>query len=656
MAHLQVAYGAPEGATDVGKGERAKTEKVTINFVDVDISTVVKFISDVTGKNFIHDDKVKGKITIIAPKKLSTKEAFDLFTSVLSLKGFTIVKTENAYKIIPKNMARQSGISITDRDISVNERYVVRLIPLKFISSQAAIPFLKPIVSKDGYISSFGEGNTILIIDTAVNTNKVRDILDNLDKKAADEAEMIYLEHAQAEDVAAILNQGSKRRSPGIRAPQPKGVPGGAITSDSVRIIPDLRLNAILLIGPASEKKQVKYLVTLLDVPSPSTSSRINVYYLENADAESIAGVLQQLINPKPKSGGNKPGGPAQPLKMAEFTGDIAITPDTDTNSLIILASPADYKNLTKVIRQLDRRPKQVFVEAMIVEVSINDALDLGTKWRATAKEGDSPIAIGGVGTVDSTTMSDVLQGMAGFSMGGLANFVTIPVTLPDGTTQDLTSPGFSALFSLAEFEDVVDVLSTPHILTSNNSEAEIIVGENVPFLSSIERESTTTNQPILQSIERKDVGITLRITPQISEKEYVKLDIYQEISSVDPTTQTGGIEASDIITTKRSASTTVVVQDRQTVVIGGLIQEREVVNTSKVPLLGDIPILGWLFKSKKKSKKKTNLIIYLTPTIVDNFADLQNLTRERKVTYRDGIDRSVLSVEGSAEGSAEGE
>ncbi|MEE8185690.1 MAG: type II secretion system protein GspD, partial [Thermodesulfobacteriota bacterium] len=239
----------------------------------------------------------------------------------------------------------------------------------------------------------------------------------------------------------------------------------------------------------------------------------------------------------------------------------------------------------------------------------------------------------------------NIISGLAGFTIGGIANFITIPITLADGSTANLTAPGFAALLSLAEFRDVINVLSTPHILTSNNKEAEIIVGENVPFLSKIERGSTTTNQPILQSIERKDVGITLRIKPQISEGDYIKLDLYQEISSVSSTTQSGGIQASDIITSKRSAKTSVVVKDKQTIVIGGLIQERDVQNLNKIPLLGDIPILGWLFRFSSKQKQKTNLIIYITPTIIKDFNELDELKKEREDKFK-GIQPGGLEEE----------
>ncbi len=592
-----------------------KAEEITINFVDVDLPTLVRVMSEITGKNFIFDESLRGKVTIIAPAKISSEEAFSLFVSALELKNFTVLPLDGAFKIIPTSKVRQSGMKVVKDGVRIDETYMVRLIPLKYISSQEALPFVQPYVSRNGHVSAFGSRNALVVVDTALNIEKILNILSAVDKEAEwIEPEVVYLRHAKAEEIARILNEGVRR------ARDRKGKPGQKMAISGT-IFPDPRLNAIVLTGPANEREYLKRFISLLDVPPPERSSRINVYYLENADAEELAGVLKELTSPTPSV-------KAPPVHLPkELMGSISITPHRATNSLIILASPADFQNLVQVIKKLDRRPKQVFVEAMITEVSIDKALELGNRWRITAEKGGEPVAIGGVGTVDSSTIQSILNGLAGLSVGGVGNFLTVPVTTPDGSTFNLTAPGFAALFSLTEFRDVVNVLSTPHILTSDNTEAEIIVGENVPFLSKFERETTTTGQPLIQSIERKDVGITLRIKPKISEGNYVKLDIYQEISAVSPTTTAA---ATDLVTTKRSARTTVVVKNDQTVVIGGLIQDKEVRNITKVPLLGDIPILGWLFKYRTRQKQKTNLLVFITPHIVEDFRDLDRL-REHK-------------------------
>lgn len=602
--------------------QRGKAADITLNFVDVEISSLVKIMSEVTGKNFIYDESLRGKVTIIAPGKLTSEEAFDLFISALELKNFAVIPTDGYYKIVPSSTARQSATPLVlDPGRASPDEYIVRLVPLKYVSVQDAFSAVQPLVSRNGQISVFGTKNALLLVDTAQNVDKVLSILNTIDVPvtAAIEPEVIYLKYAQAETIAQILRREEQRRT-GARTGQ-NGE--SAITADT-------RLNAIIFSDSLADREFFRDFISLLDVPPPEASSRINVYYLENADAEDLAKVLDALLRP----GGAAAQQPSQaapsggaPQITQELTGRISITPSKATNSLIIMASPGDYQNIVNVIEKLDRRPKQVFVEAMITEVTVDKAIELGTKFRLSAEKDNEPVVIGGVGSVDASTVQNILNGLAGLTVGGLGNLLTIPVTRPDGTTFNLTAPGFAVLFSLSEFKDIINVLSTPHILTSDNSEAEIMVGENVPFLSQLERQNATAGQPVLQSIERRDVGIRLRIRPKISEGDFVRLDIYQEISAISPT-RTGG--ASDIITTKRAAQTSVVVKNNQTVVIGGLIQNRNTNNTTKVPLLGDIPILGWLFKSKRDQKQKTNLLVFITPYIIEDFKGLEDL-REKK-------------------------
>ena len=522
-------------------------QKIAFNFIDVEIPTVIKFISEITGKNFIFDEGVKGKITIIAPTKLSIEESFALFTSVLELKGFTVVLLgNNVYKIIPSSMAKQSGKISTVEEAAVNEAYITRLLPIEHIKASEALQFLQPLVSKNGHISSFGPGNLLLVVDSALNIDKLISILKKIDQPPTHE--------------------------------EPPG---------------------------------------------------INVYPLENADAADLAKVLEEMIKNTQSVKG------ASPAQQASFSW-ISITPDKATNSLVIVAPSKDYQNIIQVIKTLDKRRRQVFVEAMIIEASIEKLKDLGAKWRAAAKHSGKPIVIGGLGTINSTTIQNIVSGLTGFTAGGMGNFFDIPITTikSDGTltTSNLTAPGFAVLFSMSDFKDTINVLSTPQILTSDNEEAEIVVGENVPFISKRERDITTTNT-VLSSIERKDVGITLKITPQITEGDYVKLDMYQEISSVKESAETI-LTTVGPTTSKRSTKTSVVVRDSQTVVIGGLMQEKDEESTEKLPVLGDIPLLGWLFKHKSISKNKTNLLVFITPHIVKDSTQLSKITDEKNKEF----------------------
>jgi len=606
-----------------------KAEKITINFVDVEISSIIRIMSELTGKNFIFDDSVRGKVTIVAPEKLTVDEAMSLFVSALELKNFSLARAGDSFKIIPSSMVKQTATRVLNESQKArSDEYIVRLIPLEHISAQEAFSAVQPLVSRFGQISIFGARNALLVVDSAQNVEKILKILNSVDAlPSKGDPEIIYVHNARAEVIAQILQREEQRRSG--RRVQDLG-----ISAPEATITADLRLNAIILSESLTDKDFYRRFITLLDVAPPEASSRINVYYLENAVAEDLGKVLETLTKPAGAQA-TAAAGSAQNLQALaqEFTGRIVITPDSTTNALIIMASPSDYNNLVQVIKKLDRRPRQVFVEAMITEVTVDKAIELGTKFRVTGKQGGKPVAIGGVGTVDSSAMQTILSGLAGLSIGGLSNFITVPVTRADGSTYNLTAPGFAALFSLSDFKDVVNVLSTPNILTSDNSDAEIMVGENVPFLSKLERDSAGTSQPLLQSIERKDIGIRLKIKPKISEGDFVKLDIYQEISAIAPTTTAG---ASDLITTKRSAKTTVVVKNKQTVVIGGLIQDKSTKDTTKVPLLGDIPFLGWLFKSDNDRNQKTNLLVFITPYIIEDFRGLEELRKQKEREFEE--------------------
>ncbi|WKZ32659.1 MAG: type II secretion system secretin GspD [Thermodesulfobacteriota bacterium] len=634
---LLLALAPVEAKAREAAAPKGAAAEITINFVDVEVSSLIRIMSEITRKNFIYDAEggAKGRVTIVAPAKLTSDEAMDLFISALELKGFAVVPSGDAYKIIPSSLAKQSGMKVSDgAALARGDQYIVRLITLEYVSFQEALSAVQPLISRYGQVSSFGSKNALMVVDTSSNVEKILNILKSVDRPAgAPEPELVYLRHAQAEALVQILRHEEQRRTGPKRGPD--GQSDSGISLDS-------RLNAIILSNSPVEREYYRRFISLLDVAPPEASSRLHVYYLENANSADLGKVLSSLLDPARAAAAEK-GAPTQ--MPFGITGRISITPFDGTNSLIIMASPSDYRNLVQVIEKLDRRPKQVFVEAMITEVSIDKAVELGNRWRATGMHNGDPVVVGGFGTVDQSSIQSVVSGLAGLSIGGLGNFITVPVTRPDGTSFNLTAPGFAALFSLSSFRDVVNVLSTPHLLTSDNSEAEIMVGENVPFLSKLERETGTTGQPLIQSIERKDVGIKLRIKPKISEGDFVKLDIYQEISAISPTTVAG---ASDLITTKRSAQTSVVAKNNQTVVIGGLIQTRKTNSTVKVPLLGDIPLLGWLFKFKREQDQKTNLLVFITPYIVNDFQGLDEL-RMRKESEFDQNSRPAKPQGGAA-------
>jgi len=591
---------------------------VVLNFNEVDISTMVKFISDLTGKNFILDDRVKGKISVYSPSKLSIEEAYNVFTSVLELKGFTVVQSGRVAKIVPSSSAKQSGFKLLPEgeQAPVNESYVAQVSKLEYITPQEAVTFLQPMVSKDGHISAFGPGNLLLMVDSAINIRKLHGILQTIDTERTREGlEIIYLKNASAESAATTVRQWLSG-SDGKPGGQP-AAPGGSGTTS---VLADQRLNALLIFGNDSIKNAIRELVAKLDVTPPEASSKVNVYYLENTDATEMAKVLDGVVKGISAQATPAPGAGAPQASPFE-SGKVTITPDKASNSLVIMASPNDYNNLTQVIKKLDRRSKQVFVQVLIAEVSLDKSNDLGVELGV----------LGGGSPNSSLTIAGLYDPLNSLStVGGIIATGNNGALTPNVTAKPLN---VTAVLKALDKNGLVNILSTPNILTSDNKEAEINVGENVPFQGAATQSTFGTTQ----SVERKDIGINLKIKPQISEGDYVRMDINQEISAVKASKG----QAIDLVTTKRSAKTSVVVKDKETVVIGGLIQDSEQETVSKVPLLGDIPLLGWFFKSKNKTRSKTNLVILLTPHIVKDAADLAEMTRIQRQAFGEAAKKS---------------
>lgn len=592
----------------------ASAKGVILNFNDVDISTMVKFISDLTGRNFIMDERVKGKISVYSPAKLSNDEAFNVFTSVLELKGFTVVPSGRVNKIVPIASAKQSGMKVMQEGerLPVNDSYVARVISLDNITASDAVPFLQPVISKDGYISAFGPGNLMLVVDSALNIQKILGLVKMIDaEQERGGAELVFLKNASAESVAIVVREWIGNKDKGAVKP---GQPAGSGTGT---VISDTRLNALLVFGSDSLKEDVKRLVAVIDVAPPEASSKVNVYYLENTDATEMAKVLDGVVKGITVQATAQPGA-AAPQSSPFDSGKVSITPDKASNSLVIMASPNDYNNLLQVIKKLDRRSKQVFVQVLIAEVSLDKSRELGLQSGVIGGAAlNDYLAVAGI--YDPLgTLSSVLGSLSGTSVTSLlSDFEGRPANVT-GVLKALDKNG------------LLNILSTPNILTTDNKEAEINVGENVPFQGS----STVTTGFQTTSVERKDIGINLKIKPQISEGDYIRMDINQEISAVKDSKG----QAIDLVTTKRSAKTSIVVKDKETVVIGGLIQDTENETITKIPFLGDIPVLGWLFKTKNKTRQKTNLMIMLTPQIVKDASDMAETSNRQKKLFGDAL------------------
>jgi general secretion pathway protein D len=590
---------------------------VVLNFNEVDISTMVKFISDLTGRNFVLDDRVKGKISVFSPSKLSNEEAYNVFVSVLELKGFTVVQSGKVGKIIPSASAKQSGFTVLAPGVPapVNENYVAQVNKLENISAQEALAFLQPMISKDGHISAFGPGNLILMVDSSLNIRKLQGILQTIDSERTREGlEIIYLKFAAAESTATTIKQWLTGNDA-----KPAGQPATAGGGGTGNVLADQRLNALLVFGSDSVKQAIRELVEKLDVQPPEASSKVNVYYLENTDATEMAKVLEGVVKGITAQGvAGQPGAAATQTSPFE-SGKVTVTPDKGSNSLVIMAAPNDYNNLIQVIKKLDRRSKQVFVQVIIAEISLNKTRDLGVQGGVVAA-GILGKYLQGGGIYDPFGTFGQILGSASSTGSGLSTLIGNQLTT---NPKPVTAV---ALLQALDTNGLVNVLSTPNILTSDNKEAEIKVGENVPLVGSTTQSTFGTTQ----AVERKDVGINLKIKPQISEGDYIRLDINQDITSVAPSKG----QAVDLVLATRSAKTSVVVKDNETVVIGGLIQDQENDTVSKVPFLGDIPGLGWLFKTTNKTRTKTNLMILLIPHIVKDNDALTSITDDQRDAF----------------------
>lgn len=589
---------------------------ITMNFDDVDIKVMAKFISELTGKNFVMDEKVKGKVTIISPTKITVNEAYRVFESVLEVKGYTTVPAGKIIKIIPSREARHRDVETrAGRDPGAVERedkIITQLIPLQYADAKEIKRLFAPLVSKDSNIAAYSTTNTLILTDVSSNIQRLVSIIKEVDISGSEEkTTVIPLEHASAEtlsrEVLSLFDSKGKRRA----TPQ-RGVPVTPATS--IKIIPDKRTNSLIVRASLQDTSKISDLIERIDKPTPRGKDRIHVYYLENASAEDLAGVLSKFPSK----------GKAERGKAPILGEDVSITADKSTNSLIITASPQDYTVLKEVIKKLDIARAQVLVEALIAEVSLDKSRQFGIEWRSFEQpETGQYTTFGGtnlpIGTEGTGGIDQLIANPFGTSPQGLfVGAVKGTINLGDNEFLNL-----GALMRAFQSDSDINILSTPHLLTMDNEEAEIIVGEERPFLKTTQ----TTADATTRTYEYKDLGVTLRITPQISKGGTVKLKIFQEIKSFVEQVEVGAIN-----TTKRQAKTTVVVGDGEMVVIAGLIRDDTREAFSRVPCLGNIPILGWLFKGFYRADTKTNLMIFITPHIVKSPEDLRRLTEEKRV------------------------
>jgi general secretion pathway protein D len=620
------------------KAERARDnyeqgDYITIYFNNVDIVEFIKYISELTGKNFIVDSNVKGKITILSPTKITIKEAYKVFESVLEVNGFTIVESDAITKIVPMTEARSKDIETGLREESIDseDKVVTQLIPLKYANPEDIQKVLSGLISKSSLIVSYAPTGMLIITDVLSNVKRLLEIVDALDVEGTNEViSLIPLEHAGAESMAKSLT--SIFKTTATRTAKD--------ASASMIIVSDARTNSIITLASEVDTLRIKELIKLLDKEAPKGEGDIHVYYLQNANAEELAKVLTAI--PKEKSTTTTAPSAETTVVLSK---DVQIIADKATNSIIVTANKEDYLVLEDIIQKLDIPRKMVYIEALIMEVSMTKKFELGVQWYGGKPAGE--LAGKDIGVFSSSNPSDtsilpsvtvttagaaVVDLPTGFSLGVLGDTITIG---------GLTFPSIAAVVRAYATDSGVHILSTPQVIALDNEEAEITVANNIPYLTRLEASQTggTTYSNYYNNYEYKDVGVTLAITPQINQERFVKLKIDQTVSQVLSQDITG------LPTTlKREAKTTVVIKDNQTIVIGGLIDETKNNTNYKVPLLGSIPILGNLFRSNTSSVDKKNLYIFITPHIIENPAEAKVLTEDKK-GHMDTIQEGVITM-----------
>jgi len=585
---------------------------VSIDFNNVDINVFIKFMSELTGTNFIVDQRVKGRVTIISPSKISIKEAYQVFQSVLEVHGYTTLQSGEVVKIVPSPDARSKNIEtrLKEEATSPEDRVVTQLIPLKYADPVEIKRLFTPMVSKSSVILAYQPTQMMIITDILSNIQRLLKILKKIDVPGiGQQISVIPVAYADASKMVGLLSsvfKPTRKRTKGVQ-------------DIGVTMVADERTNVIVLLANKLDTLRIKQLIGMIDKETPRGKGKIHVYYCEHANAEDLAKVLQEV--PTQQSGGAASGKGKAPTPLV--TGKVRISADKSTNSLIIVADQEDYLVLADVIKQLDIPRSMVFIESLIMEVSLDTSLDIGIDWQAFGDVRD-----GNVGA----TFGDNIQPGFDSGTGDILNpfrSAGLAVGLISGSTEiaGITVSNIAAIIKAVKTDDEFRILSTPQILTTDNEEARITVGENRPFQT---RSTTDPSGGTFESFEYRDVGKILKITPSVTEGRLVRMKISLEVTDVD-LISTLTTASTLPVTNKRTIDTTVIVRDSQTVVIGGLIDDSTERRDTKVPVLGDMPVLGWLFRKRTETNQRQNLYIFLTPRVIKSPAEAQQIFKSRK-------------------------
>ncbi|OEC33194.1 type II secretion system protein GspD [Pseudomonas sp. 21C1] len=574
-------------------------ESWTINLKGADIREFIDQVAQISGQTFVVDPRVKGQVTVVSSTPLGLSEVYQLFLSVMATHGYSVMAQGEQARIVPNAEAKADASPSGAGAFSGPDRLETRLIQVQHGPAAELIPLIRPLVPPYGHLAAVTSANAIIISDRAANIARIEDLLRQLDQKGEHDYSVVNLQHAWVMDTAEVLNNSLTR--------------GQGTTAGGAQVIADGRTNRLILLGPPAARERLAALARSLDTPA-SRSANTRVIRLRHNDAKALAETLGEISESlKTTEGTATSGGPQQ---------NVLIRADESLNALVMLAEPDTVAMLEDIVRQLDVPRAQVMVEAAIVEVSgdITDAL--GVQWAVDARG-----STGGLGGVNfgntGLSVGSVLQAI----QDGDGDSSTLN-NLPDGAIIGLGSDSFGVLITALSANAKSNLLSTPSLLTLDNQQAEILVGQNVPFQTGSFTTSSSGADNPFTTIERQDIGVTLKVTPHINDGATLRLEIEQEISSIAPSTQ--GVNAVDLITNKRSIKSTVLAEDGQVIVLGGLIQDDVTQTDSKVPLLGDIPLLGRLFRSSRDTRTKRNLMVFLRPTVVRDGAGLAALSGKK--------------------------
>lgn len=613
-------------------------EAITLNFVNADIEAVAAAIGKMTGRNFLIDPRVKGTVNIVSSRPVTPRAAYDIFVSALRLQGYAAVEGDGVVKIVPEADAKHHVRGVSVRSAGDGDRLQTRVYVLRYESANQLVPVLRPLIAPNNTITAYPNNNSLVITDYTENLRRIDQIIDALDRPGSGEPVVFALRYASAAEVAQTVTRILAEAAPG-QAAEP---------SARLLVAADPRTNSIVVRSDNPARvARVQAMVQQLDVPT-GAAGNIHVVYLKNAEATRVAQTLRAILAgeaPAPALG-SPPGSAGAPLSAAAAplqpssaaapgahpgqppgaTGGAVVHADSASNALIVVAPDAVFNNLKAVIEKLDVRRAQVFVEALVVEVTADKAAEFGIQW-VSLHDLNSPDSrlIGGTNFGARGTGTNILDGAAnlaslgrGLNIGIVRGQITIPGV---GTVTNL-----AALARALETDAKANILATPNLMTLDNEEARIVIGQNVPFITGqyALTGAATTPTPF-QTIERRDVGLTLKVKPQITEGGTVRLQIYQEVSSVQDTTNPAGV-----ITNKRSIESTVLVDDSTIVVLGGLVQDSASTSQEKVPGLGDLPLVGALFRYETRKQSKTNLMVFLRPVVMRDRASYGGVTAER--------------------------